>query len=231
MSLIIYDFEQHSPEWVQARLGIPTSSQFATILAQGRGGGESKTRRTYMMKLLGERITGEPMWTYSNEHMDRGREMETEALGSYQSSREDPKEKDRNDRNLRIKLVGFIKNPVLGVGCSPDALVDVDGILEIKTKLPHLQIECLLDGVLPEEHKAQVHGLMWVAKRQWVDFVSYWPKIPLFKIRIERDEAYIKRLATEVKRFQKELESFHQRIETDYSAFPPFPVLQPAEIP
>jgi hypothetical protein len=222
MPLTIYDFEQHSPEWVQARLGIPTSSQFATILAQGRGGGESKTRRTYMMKLLGERITGEPMWTYSNEHMERGREMEAEAMTAYRFS--------LGLLEATVNRVGFIKNQVLGVGCSPDALVGSDGILEVKTKLPHLQIECLLDGILPEEHKAQVQGLMWVAERQWVDFVSYWPKLPLFKIRIERDETYIKHLATKVKLFQKELESFHQRIESDYSAFPPFPVLRPAEI-
>jgi hypothetical protein len=216
--LTIYDFEQHSPEWVKARLGIPTSSQFATILAQGRGGGESKTRRTYMMKLLGERITGEPMWTYSNEHMERGREMEAEALAAYCTS-----------SKPWVKKVGFIHNQTLGgVGCSPDAVLGEHGILEIKTKLAHLQIECLLDGVLPEEHKAQVQGLMWVAERQWVDFVSYWPKLPLFKIRIERDETYIKHLATEVKRFQKELDSFHQRIEADYSAFPRYPVLQPA---
>ena len=38
--------------------------------------GEGKTRREYMLKLLGERLTGEPSDSYTNQHMERGKLME-----------------------------------------------------------------------------------------------------------------------------------------------------------
>ncbi|MEC3912174.1 hypothetical protein U5A82_17345 [Sphingobium sp. CR2-8] len=55
----IYNYVQGTPEWFACRMGIPTASQFSTIMASGRGGGESKTRRTYMLKLAGEILTGD----------------------------------------------------------------------------------------------------------------------------------------------------------------------------
>ena len=70
-------------EWFECRRGIPTASEFDTVQATGRGGGESKTRRTYLYKLAGEILTGEQMYSYSNDHMERGKEMEAEARDMY----------------------------------------------------------------------------------------------------------------------------------------------------
>ena len=195
----VFDFEQGSADWFKARLGIPTASEFDTVLATGRGGGESKTRRTYMLKLLGERLTGEQAYSYSNEHMERGKEMEAEARDMYAFL-----------TDLETTRVGFIRNGQ--VGCSPDSLIGTDGMLEIKTKLAHLQLDVILCDELPSEHKAQCQGQLWVAEREWVDFVSYWPKLPLFAKRIYRDEVYIKRLASEVDRFNQELASLAERV-------------------
>src|SRR6185503_15969852 len=98
--LEIFDaIEQGTPEWFQARLGIPTASEFDTVLATGRGGGESKTRRTYLYKLAGEILTGEPMYSFQNDHMQRGKEMESEARDMYVFL---------SDHELR--QVGFIRN-------------------------------------------------------------------------------------------------------------------------
>ena len=52
----IIDCEQGSPEWFKARAGIPTASEFHTVLAKGKGGGESLTRKTYLLKLAGEML-------------------------------------------------------------------------------------------------------------------------------------------------------------------------------
>jgi hypothetical protein len=71
----IFDFPQNSPEWFEARRGIATASMFATIQASGKGGGESKTRATYLRKLAGEIITGKPAENFSNGAMQRGHEM------------------------------------------------------------------------------------------------------------------------------------------------------------
>lgn len=184
--------EQSSDEWLRARMGIPTASEFATVMAKGKGGAESKTRRTYMLKLAGEIVTGEPMDKFSNVHMDRGKEMEAEARDLYAFM-----------KDVEPQLVGFIRNGTKG--CSPDSLISKDGATEIKTKLPHLQIDCLLSNCVPSEHKAQCQGVLWVAEREWIDFVSYWPKLPLLVVREYRDEEYIAKLAAAVDQFNDEL--------------------------
>ncbi len=200
----VFDCLQGSPEWHACRLGLPTASEFKTVLAQGRGGAESETRRTYLYKLVGEILTGEPMYNYQNDHMERGKQMEEEARDLYMFL-----------TDAELTRVGFIKNH--SAGCSPDSLIDKNGMLEVKTKLAHLQVEALLDGVLPPEHKAQVQGQLWIAEREWVDFVSYWPKLPLLKVRVHRDEPYIERLSKEVARFQEELQMLLARVQHDYS--------------
>lgn len=192
MELQIFNCDQGSEGWYAARLGIPTASQFATVLAKGKGGGESRTRYTYLTKLAGERLTGKPMDSYSNGHMERGKEMEGEARNLYAMV---------SDADLT--QVGFLRYG--DAGASPDSFVGDDGLLEIKTKLAHLQIDCLLSGELPSEHVAQCQGQLWISNRKWLDFVSYWPGLPLFVKRVQRDELYIAKLREAVDLFNNEL--------------------------
>lgn len=191
----LFDVEQGTDEWHRCRLGIPTASEFASVLAKGQG----KMRRTYMLKLLGERLTGEPAESYSNAHMERGKVMEDEARKLYEFV-----------HDTELTRVGFIRNG--DKGCSPDSLIGENGMLEVKTKLPHLQLEAILSDRLPPEHVAQVQGQLWVAEREYVDFVSYWPKTPLFVKRVPRDEFYINELAAEVERFCAELDDLTERL-------------------
>jgi hypothetical protein len=196
----IFDCEQNSEAWLRARLGLPTASMFATIMAKGKGGGESLTRKTYLYKLAGEIITGEPTENYTNGYMERGHALEGEARDMYSFM-----------VDVEPQRVGFIKNG--DKGCSPDSLIGSDGALEIKTKAPHLLIETLFreDGI-PPEHVAQVQGVMWVAERDWLDFVAYFPRMPLFKRRVRRDNGYIANLAGEVARFNDELAAIVERL-------------------
>lgn len=188
----IFNCEQGTPEWFACRLGIPTASQFATVMASGRGGAESKTRRTYMLKLAGEILTGDPMDNFSNAHTERGHEMEPQARSFYAMQKDvDPQQ------------VGFIRNGTKGA--SPDSLIEADGMLEIKTKLPHLLLDVLLRGEFPPDHKAQCQGQLWVAEREWVDLICYWPKMPSLIIRAYRDEAFIKQMSAAVDQFNDEL--------------------------
>lgn len=195
----IINCEQGSPEWFQARAGVVTASEFQTLLMKGKSGGESLTRKTYMRKLAGEVITGEPTESFTNAHMERGKVMEAEARDLYAFMSDcDPLQ------------VGFIKSG--RKGASPDSLIGNDGGLEIKTRLPHLQIELLEKGDVPSEHIAQIQGGMWIAEREYWDFVSYWPKLPLFVKRVHRDETYIKTLAAAVDQFNDELDALVVRI-------------------
>lgn len=187
----IFDCEQGSPEWFEARRGVVTASRFSDVLAKGQG----ITRRTYLLTLAGEAITGEVAESYSNAHMERGHVMEADARNLYAFA---------ND--VEPTLVGFMRRG--RAGCSPDSLIGDKGILEIKSKLPHLQLDVLDKGKLPSAHVAQVQGQLWVSGCEFADFVSYWPKLPLFCIRVERDEAYIASLSQSVADFVGELDGY-----------------------
>jgi hypothetical protein len=189
----IIDCEQGSDEWFSARAGIPTASEFHTVMAVGPKGGKSLTRVDYLNKLAGEILTGEPMNNYVSSDMERGKQMEDEArdLYAFQTGTE-------------LQRVGFIRNG--DKGASPDSLIGDKGGLEIKSAAAHVQIKRLLADELPSEHRAQVQGSMWVAEREWWDFISYCPKLPLFIKRVYRDEAYIKSLALAVELFNSELQ-------------------------
>ena len=191
--LEIFYCQQGSPEWFDARRAVVTASEFATVIAKGRGGGESVTRRKYLLTLAGEAITGEvaDKWE-GNRHTERGKLLEPEARDAYALiTGADPVQ------------IGFMKRG--GAGASPDSLIGEHGLLEIKTKLPHLQLECLEADRLPPKHAAQVQGQLWISGRQWCDFVSYWPGLPIFIKRVERDEAYIAGLSVAVDEFLAEL--------------------------
>ncbi len=195
---VIHHCEQGSEEWFALRAGLPTASEFATVMASGRGGAESKTRKTYMLKLAGEVLTGEPMERFGNVHTDRGHEMEPTARDLYAFL-----------ADVEPEQVGFITNG--RKGGSPDSLIGSDGALEIKTKLPHLHLECLLRGEFPPEHKAQCQGILWVAEREWIDIAIYWPKMPLLRFKAYRDEGYIKTLASAVDEFNDELDAIVEK--------------------
>lgn len=200
MSVRIIDCDQGTPEWHACRAGIPTASRFATVMASGRGGGDSKTRREYLLTLVGERLTGECVPSYKNGDMGRGHEMEDEARARYELKSDE-----------EVQRCGFIRNDFFNAGASPDGLIGTDGMLEIKTKIPHLQLEALLSDRLPPEHKAQCQGALWVSGRKWLRFVSYWPKLPLFSVLVERDEHYIATISVAVKEFNEELNALVEK--------------------
>lgn len=197
----IIDCAQGSEDWFRARMGIPTASEFACVIrTKGRGdNGESKERTTYMRKLAGEILTGDPMASYSDADMERGKIMEEEARDLYSLL-----------RDVEPELIGFIRNH--DAGCSPDSLIGKDGGLEIKCALPHIQIDRLERDVLPPEHRAQVQGNIWLAEREWWDFASYCPRLPLFVKRVYRDDGYIATLAGAVNSFNEELAELVERI-------------------
>lgn len=193
--------EQGGEEWLAARCGLVTMSRLKELMVNGKGpGGFGASAMTYMNELIGERITGEPAAAWQgNAHTQRGHEMEPIARELYQeASGNEPHE------------VGIILNH--GVGYSPDGLIGDSGALEIKTKLPKLQVEVLLAGEIPKEHMAQIQGGLWVSEREWLDFVSFWPGMPLFVKRAYRDEKMIQQIAERVEAFYQELDNRISRV-------------------
>lgn len=191
------DVEQGSLEWKQARAGIPTASRFSDVMAKGEG----KVRGKYLRQLAGELVTGEPMETYSNDHMIRGKEREAEAREKYAFL-----------TGTQPQLVGFAVNGI--AGCSPDSLVGEDGMLEIKTLLPDLLIEQIMkpDDYLPPEHRHQCQGGLWVTGRKWCDLAMYARGMPLLIRRWHRDEGFIATLVGEVRVFRADLAAMVDRV-------------------
>lgn len=188
--MIIYDsIEQGTPDWYKIRLALPTASMFSAILAKGAG----KTRKTYLNRLASEAYTGDPIETFKSIEMERGHAMEGEARDLYAFQ-----------TGAALTRVGFIKNG--RKGCSPDALIGDDGVLEIKTQRSDLLIKTFAKDEFPKEHIAQCQGALWITGRSYVDIVGYWPDEPLFVKRAHRDERYIQKLATAVDRFNADLD-------------------------
>lgn len=189
---IYNDLEQGTPEWFEVRKGLPTTSMFSAVMAKGRGSSPSKTRKTYMHKLAGEIITGQMTENFSTPAMERGHVMEEEARKLYSLLTDNV-----------VNEVGFIRNG--DQGASPDGIIDENGMLEIKSKAPHILIDVLLSDEMPLEHKPQVQGQLMVAEREWCDFMAYYTGMPPMIKRIYRDEAYIKDLKIELIMFNSQL--------------------------
>lgn len=195
--LVVIDVEQGSTEWLEARLGLVTASHFSVVMAQGRDGGESMTRTQYQHRLAGEIITGRVAEeTFKSKAMERGKEMEPEAIADYER---------RKDVVVRRVGLGINFTGTKRCGASPDGLVGFDGGLETKTMRPDLMIPLLLRGAgMPPEHRAQVHGNMLVWERDWWDFKIFYPSMPDFTVRVHRDDAYIKELSNQLEIFNYE---------------------------
>jgi hypothetical protein len=195
-----------TPEHAQARCGNATASDFSAILAPAKDGKDRKTRNAYLRRVVAEMLTGKPSETYRNSHMDRGQEQEPFARMAYEAQ-----------TGNFVEQVEFIKHPTLAAGCSPDGLIDPRGGAEIKSVIPTVQLDTILSGGYPLEHRAQIQGGMWIAERDWWDFVSFCPDMPtpalrLYIFRVQRDEPYIARLETEVASFVREAEQLRDRL-------------------
>lgn len=191
---IFDDIQQNTDEWLRIRMGLPTASVFKTLMTKTE---DKKGRTTLLYKLAGERLCGEPAENYTNSFMERGHAMEDEARQHYSFV-----------RDCEPRRVGFIKNGK--TGCSPDALLGDDGMLEIKTASPHILIPMLLKAqtdpkYFPSDHFAQCQGNLMVAERKWIDLIIYWPKMKPLIVRAVRDENYIAQLRDAVDLFDLDL--------------------------
>lgn len=192
----IIDVEQGSAEWWEAKLGIPSASEFKKVLAQGRDGEDSKTRDDYMRTLTAEIVQGISRTDYRNADMERGTMMEPEIRAMYAlETNSDPKPVGFVKRKLRVGFAGY----------SPDAFIGDSGLLEVKSKKGKLLISTMKAGKFPAEHMVQCQGGMWLTDREWCDIAISDTGMPLFVRRARRDEAMIQRIALAVEVFNEQL--------------------------
>lgn len=196
---IFKDIEQGTDEWHALRIGLVTMSKLQCLLVSGKALGSFGTGAvTYMNELIGERFTGLPVESFSTASTERGHRDEVVACELYEL-----------ENDCKVDHVTFITNH--GVGYSPDGMVGSSGLIEIKSKLPKLQVEIFATNEVPAEHEAQIQGGLWVSDRDWLDFISYCDGMPTFTKRVYRDEKEIRTIARRVSDFYDLLE---RRMET-----------------
>lgn len=175
---------------MEARRGIPTASEFHRIITPKKwefaAGAES-----YAIELIAETYDYDygKQSEFATAAMRNGTIIEPQCRSFYEM-----------ERNVDVERVGFVTTDDERFGCSPDGLVADDGGLELKHPTAATHIKWLLAGVVPAEHLAQCYGGIIVTRRQWWDFLSWYPGLPPLLVRVEPDE-YTVRLAEALEKF------------------------------
>ena len=203
---------QRDDAWFAARTGKVTASRFRDVMSRTAKGLPTADRTRYLWQLVVERLTGQPVQTPDAPAMRWGREQEPAALDAYIAS-----------TLGQVTTTGFVSHPTLLCGASPDALVadihDPDGafgLVEIKCPWSsQVHLETWLNG-MPEDHTPQVQGQMWLTGREWLDFVSFDPRMPadlqLYTQRIKGNPEFQAKLEREIIAFSAEVDEIVSRL-------------------
>lgn len=173
----VLDVVQGSPEWLQARLGIPTASQADRILTPSKLK-PAAAAREYLHQLLAEWILGYPIeWAGNSQYMQRGTDLEAEARAAYEL-----------EMGVDVQTTGLLLTDDGMFGGSPDGLVGDTGGVEIKCPAIHTHIGYLLaPESLAGRYRGQVQALLWLTGREWWDLWAYNPELPPVRARVEPD--------------------------------------------
>ena len=191
--------EQRTEEWFAARIGKVTASRVADVIAKTKSG-YSASRDNYMAQLICERLTGHQGVSFTKSAMTWGTETEPLARSAFEAH-----------ADVMVEEVGFVPHPrIRDSGASPDGLVGLFGMLEIKCPNTATHIDTLLTQTVPSKYITQMQWQMACCERQWCEFVSFDPRLPqdlqLFVKRVEFNQTYVAMLEEEVINFLEELE-------------------------
>jgi len=201
--------DQRSARWYEARLGLPTASQFDRIITPGGKPASADKVNTYLAELIAEKIFGfdeEKQERISRQDAVRyGVERENEAAFALE------RELSKEFGNVLLQPGGFMWGDGDRYGCSPDRQL-IEGnrkeLAEIKCPTIPTQVKHVLYGP-GENYKPQVQGQLLISGYTAVHFYSYRHDCPPCHRVTMRDEAYISTL-------RSLLEDFCDRLQRDY---------------
>lgn len=212
--IIHREFQQHSLEWLQARAGIPTASEFDRLLTPKFEIRKGEMPKSYLAAKVAEAWTGmstddSPSFGFSSFAMDQGNILEDEAIPWYELEFAET-----------VERVGFVTTDDKLAGCSPDGLI-AEGGIEIKCPALHTHVGYLLAGELPKDYACQVHGSMYVTGAPWWKFLSYRRRLPPLIMTIFRDDEIQKQIAAALSEFQTQFKAAMERMEQINGGPPP----------
>jgi putative phage-type endonuclease len=194
----LLDVEQGSDEWRMARLGKVGASMVADATARTKTGWGA-SRSNLAARLVAERLTGSLTENFTNDAMRWGTEKEPEARDFYAFV-----------HRVEVQQVGLVLHPSIDMTlASPDGLIGEHGLVEIKCPNTATHIDTLLSGDVDAGYMKQMQWQMACTGRQWVDWVSYDPRMPdemrMFVKRVPRDPTMIAELEKQVFEFLAEV--------------------------
>lgn len=198
----VHSVEQGSVEWMQLRAGIPTVSEFDALITPLGEIRTGETPKTYLAKKVAEAWQGGPLLEFNVFDMEAGQVLEKEARPWFEARYE-----------VDIKTVGFITTDDGRIGCSPDGLIGDHSGLEIKCPKVETHVGYLLNGKLPKDYVAQVHGSMFVTGYQTWNFLSYRRRFPNLVIKVERDDKIQVALKQALGEFLQKFDAAMKRME------------------
>ena len=191
--MIIHQVEQGSEAWLELRRGRLTASHAQAIGSCGKG------LETYVEEIVAEKFAISREESYSNDWMERGKELEDQARAMYELK-----------EGVEAEQVGFIEMDDQ-VGCSPDALIGEDGGLEIKCKKNTVHSKVIREGIKGVDSKDvwQCQMNLLITGRKWWDYVMYNPnyKKNLITFRIFPDPEKIEKLKNGLAKGKEKIEA------------------------
>jgi predicted phage-related endonuclease len=176
-----WDIVQGTPEWDAIRRGVITASGMKALVTPTGKTANNDTSRAYLAQLLADRVGSIAEPSFCSNDMMRGHMLEPYARDLYAK------------HFAPVQECGFIQRHYkdFALGYSPDGLVGVEGLIEIKCRLAKHHIRNILDGGVPTEYLIQIQTGLLVTGRSWVDFISYTPGLHFYRHRVLRDETMI----------------------------------------
>jgi len=203
------DLIQGSDEWLQARCGLLTASEFGLLLTpKTLKSADNPKSRAHCWEIAAQRITGYVEPHFISDAMLRGHLDEELARAAY------------SQRFAKVREVGFVTNSKWGftLGCSPDGLVGDEGMIECKSRGQKFQVQTIVEhyesGAIPEDYILQVQGQMLVTGRKWCDLISYSGGLPMATMRVEADSTVQDAILEAASRFELRI----NEIVADYHA-------------
>jgi hypothetical protein len=197
----ILTVEQGSVDWIWARCGIPTASEFDNLVTSDFSLRKGETPNTYLAKKIAE-AWGGPLPSFSAQATEQGTLLEPEGKRWYEMEYE-----------KEITPVGFITTDNGLVGCSPDGLIGDKLGIEIKSPNADTHVKYLLAGKVPDQYLPQVHGSMYVTGFVQWKFLCYRRHFPPLVITVDRDDRIITMIDAAVNSFLDKFDAAMKRME------------------
>lgn len=195
---------QGTDEWLAARRGRITGSQFRVTRDRLKNGEYTSKAKLYAMDTARERVGGKAADVYVNVAMRFGTEQEPLARVAYEDK-----------TGHLVEEVGFAYTTDGKFGVSVDGLVDSDGMVEIKTMVSSDTLFKALVDADHSEYIDQINGAMWLLGRKWCDLILWAPDLPagqLTVVRINRKESDIEALEDDLVKFERMVSDYESKL-------------------